>query len=42
MASTIPFALKDIANFSLGDEVVVALEPVVAVLPHECRVVTGF
>lgn len=38
----IPFTLENVANVSLGDEVVIALEPMVAVLANVGRVVTRF
>jgi hypothetical protein len=34
--------LEDVANISFGDEMVIALEPMVSVLPDVGRVVTGF
>ncbi len=38
----IPFTLENVADLGLGDEVVIALEPVVSVLANVGRVVTGF
>lgn len=39
--SRLPFTVEDVADVGLGDEVVVALEPVVAVLADVRRVVAG-
>ena len=38
----LPFALEDVAYVSFGDEMIVALEPVVAMLPYKSRVMAGF
>ena len=42
MFERIPFALEDVTNISFGDEMVIALEPMVPMLPDVGRVVTGF
>lgn len=42
LTDKIPFTLKYVANFSLGNEVVIALEPMVSVLSYVGRVVASF
>jgi hypothetical protein len=38
----IPFTVQYVANVGLGDEVVVALEPVIAMLPDVGCIMTSF
>ena len=37
----VPFALEDVANVGLCDEMVIAFEPMVAVLSNKRRIMTG-
>ena len=40
--SDIPFTLEHVTDLGLGDEMVIAFEPVVSVLANVGRVVSGF